>query len=155
MSPFRALARGWTIRPIFCAGLSVEWGFAMRKNRRPPRRGPSRLFLPVLLGLAGCTTVTVQGAADVTSSHFGILRVTANPNAPITSVHIRGFGLVPSSNGVTIGKSDEIITAVNNRNDCHAIFIVDNDAQVKNIVATFQAAKIDTASLCEVRGEKR
>lgn len=99
--------------------------------------------------------MTIHGATDVTSTHFGVLRVRANPNAPITSVHIRGFGLVPSSNGVTIGKSDEIITAVNNEKDCHAVFIVDDDAQVKNIIATFQAAHIDTSSLCEVRGGKQ
>jgi hypothetical protein len=126
----------------------------MRK-KRPLRCGLSLSFLPVFFGLAGCTTVTIQGATSVTSSHFGVLRIATDQSAPLTSVHIRGFGLVPSYSGVTVGKSDEIVVAVTDDKSCHAVFIVDSDAQVKSIVATFQSANMNTSSLCEVRGEKQ
>jgi hypothetical protein len=67
-----------------------------------------RLLKLILLGgvaltAPACTVVRVAGPATVTSTHFGILRIEAQPGAGMVTYRTEGVGLIAGPEGVTLG----------------------------------------------------
>lgn len=78
------------------------------------------LLIPFLL-LTSCTIVRVQGANPATSIHFGILRLEPAAGARSVSYRIRGIGLVPSTNGTTLGYAREDAVLAYHPEDCRVV----------------------------------
>lgn len=104
--------------------------------------------------LASCTSVNVQGAG-VSSTSFGALKITPTPGAKAVIVSMAGYGVVPSTQGTTIGFGKELTAYIYDKDDCRAIFFIENQAQAESIVALFKAEKLDKEPFCEIRGAKQ
>jgi hypothetical protein len=102
----------------------------------------------VLVLSSGCTIVQVNGAAAVTSLHFGILQITPAPDTAATVVDIRGLGLVPTSDGVTLGGSREQAVYIPKSSDCRALFFIEDEVQADAIIAKLKAQHFESKSIC-------
>lgn len=81
--------------------------------------------------LSACTVVRIDGPARVTSSHFGILRVEPAGRQAMLAYRIRGVGLVPGREGLTLGYRQEDTAAVYDRSSCQLVlFEIDGDREI-------------------------
>lgn len=70
---------------------------------------------------SSCTIVQVQGANPSTSLHFGILKIEPAVGARSLSYRVRGIGLVPHTNGATLGYAQEDAVLAYNPEDCRVV----------------------------------
>ncbi len=75
----------------------------------------------IALLASACTVVRVEGPARVTSTHFGVLRIQPEPGAGMVAYRSRGFGLVPSPEGLTLGYSEAEVALAYDPARCQSI----------------------------------
>lgn len=108
----------------------------------------------IMASLTGCASVDIDGATE-TTPYFGVMRILPAPGTPLTIVHTTGFGIVPSTSGLTLGRVRETTALVNSPDECRVVFFIDSKADVESAIAMFKAEKIDSTSICEIKGNSK
>lgn len=109
------------------------------------------LSAAALLGSA-CTIVRVDGPARVTSTHFGVLRIQPESGAGLVAYRSRGFGLVPSPEGVTLGYSEAEVALAYDPLRCQSIIFQWPGSEEGRRLLLQQIN--DTANICLTGGKK-
>ena len=101
----------------------------------------------------GCTNIDIQGVgAAVSVTHLGIMRVSPATDTAVTVVNIRGVGIVPSSNGVTIGVSKETFAMLKDPHDCRVIFFIESGSQAEAAIKILEDQSLKK-DICQIKGE--
>ena len=75
-----------------------------------------------LAGLgSGCTIVRLEGAERANVTKLGVLQIVPRADAQIIAYSSKGFGLVPTSRGATLGYSAETGVIQTDLNSCHVV----------------------------------
>jgi hypothetical protein len=84
--------------------------------------GLVRILVPIL-ALSGCTIIRIENASSV-KTHLvaGAIRIVPDPSArDLVAYRVRGFGLVPTRNGVTLGWSAEDAVLMGKSGRCRVV----------------------------------
>jgi hypothetical protein len=103
--------------------------------------------------LASCTTVSVSGGQA--TRDFGVLRIAPSAQSPLTIVNIQGIGLVPTSNGLTLGASRETVAYMSKSDPCRVIFFIQSKQDIDDVVNLFKAHHLNADSICEIQEGKK
>lgn len=91
----------------------------------------------ICAALGGCTIVKVEGARPVRSAHFGTLRLSPEAGAGAVTYRMRGFGLIPGRNSLSLGYVREDAAIIYDPDDCRVvIFQLPSDADARSALLT-------------------
>jgi hypothetical protein len=96
------------------------------------------------MSLPACTIVQVQGATPSTSLHLGVVKFVPDAGARSVSYRIRGVGIVPTTNGMTLGYAREEAVLAYHPEDCRIVVFGNDDLR--------QDDRNDVARQLEARG---
>lgn len=91
----------------------------------------------ICTALCGCTIVEVKGARPVRSAHLGTLRLAPEAGAGAVIYRMRGFGLIPGRNSLSLGYLQEEAAIIYDPDDCRiVIFQLPSEAEARSALLT-------------------
>lgn len=98
----------------------------------------------------GCTTLEISGAAPRVEHRFGLLRIEPAGGSAAIVVRSRGFGLVPSGNGLTLGYSSETTAYFYRLDQCRIVLFPRTPDEVSAFASSLRLAGTTPAEICDV-----
>jgi hypothetical protein len=102
------------------------------------------------LAVSACTTIEVEGAQRVVQRRFGVLAVVPDGDAQAVVLRTRGFGLVPSANGVTVGYRRETAAYFYEPTQCRVVLFPENQAEVDSFFGALDLQGTGAANICNI-----
>ena len=115
----------------------------------------TRLFIALAgAGLAsGCTIVRIEGAERAHVTKFGVLQIVPKVDAKVVAYTSKGFGIVPTLRGATVGYSAETGVIQTDLEACHVVvFRLPKDPAPKKIWEKLLSSSRD---ICYVKGDAK
>ena len=103
----------------------------------------------------GCTTVRIEGAQPRVERHFGVLRIAPDQNAEALVIRSRGFGLVPTTQGLTVGYRAETAAYLFDPTQCRVVLFPESKAEVASFLATLEQQGTSTANICDISPKEK
>jgi hypothetical protein len=112
-----------------------------------------RLFIAVAMaGFAGgCTIIRIEGAQKAHVTKFGILQIVPRADAKAIAYTSKGFGIVPTLRGATVGYSSETGVIQTDLEACHVVvFRLPEGPASKDV---WEELLSSSRGICYVRGD--
>jgi len=107
--------------------------------------------LTLSVELAACTRIQVTNGDLVFSSYrFGVLQIAPTPNAPLLVTETSGFGLIPTTGGLSIGWTKQVLVISADPRRCQLILVVEHKEDYDIIRQQLQEARISWNRICEL-----
>ena len=117
-----------------------------------------RVFVALLLAscgaAGGCTTISIEGAERVIERRLGVIEVIPAPGAEVMVLRTRGFGLVPSANGATLGYRQETSAYIRDPSRCQVVVFPENAAQLTAFFVTLERQGTTTTNICSINSKE-
>lgn len=83
---------------------------------------------------SACTVVEIHGASRATIVGLGVLRIESDPAAKALAYRVRGVGLVPTVNGITLGYAAQDAVLLTDPHDCRVVIFEQPDPRIMNLI---------------------
>lgn len=91
----------------------------------------------ICAALGACTIVEIEGAQPVRSAHFGTLRLSPEAGAGAVTYRMRGVGLIPGRDSLSLGYVQEEAAIIYDPDDCRiVIFQLPSNAEARSALLT-------------------
>lgn len=101
---------------------------------------------------SGCTVVYVEGGKPARAISFGAVKIVPLSNTNGYSYTLRGVGVVPGYNGVTVGYSEEIVVVLGRTDECR-VFVFE-PLVTSRVMPEWNALVNNSPSICQVGVEQ-